>query len=156
MTGILQCTDPMGSWMQAQQAFLQLAGSSFAASPGSVPDPQLFANSYRQLFTIPGLSFTTPGAAASGPWKSLYPQAGERFGRLLGEVALDAGRRLAAALAESGPGAAPITSLRELHALWIDCGEAAWSAAAHREEFAAALAAFLAALVTPRAPGGAP
>ena len=38
---------------------------------------------------------------------------------------------------QPGPEAPPITTLRELHALWIDCGEAAYAAAAHREEFAA-------------------
>jgi hypothetical protein len=40
-----------------------------------------------------------------------------------------------------------VTTLRELHALWIDCGEAAWAAAAHGEEFAEAQAELLAAHV---------
>jgi hypothetical protein len=40
-----------------------------------------------------------------------------------------------------------------LRALWIDCGEAAWAEAAHREAFAAALAELLAAWVELRAAG---
>ena len=52
---------------------------------------------------------------------------------------------------DRGPRRRPITTLRELHALWIDCGEAAWAAAAHREEFAAAQAELLAAFVELRA-----
>ncbi len=63
----------------------------------------------------------------------------------------DAGRRLAEALAASGPDAPPITSLRELQALWIDCGEAAYAEAARREEFALAQAELLMALVELRA-----
>ena len=55
------------------------------------------------------------------------------------------------ALAATGPEAQPITSLRELHALWVECGEAAYSQAAHREEFAAAQAELLSALVELRA-----
>ena len=42
-------------------------------------------------------------------------------------------------------------NLRELHSLWIDCGEAAYAAAAHRDEFAAAQAELLAAFVELRA-----
>jgi len=156
VTGFLRCTGPVGAWVQAQQAFLRFAGPGFAAAPGAGPSPQAFADTYRQLFAIPGLPSGMPEAATPGPWVARYQQAAERFGRLLNEIALDAGRRLAAALAESGPEAAPITSLRELHTLWIDCGEAAWSAAAHREEFAAALAELLAALVVLRAPGAGP
>jgi hypothetical protein len=64
---------------------------------------------------------------------------------------MNAGERLAAALARSGPEAPPITTLRELHALWIDCGEAAYAAAAHREDFAEAQAELLAAFVELRA-----
>jgi hypothetical protein len=50
-------------------------------------------------------------------------------------------------LSASGPAAPPVTTLRELHALWIECGEAAWAAAAHRDEFAEAQAELLAAHV---------
>jgi hypothetical protein len=37
--------------------------------------------------------------------------------------------------------------LRELHELWIECGEAAYAAAAHGEEFSAAQAELLAAMI---------
>ncbi len=50
-----------------------------------------------------------------------------------------------------GPDAPPITSLRELQALWIECGEAAYAEAARREEFASAQAELLMALVELRA-----
>ena len=66
-------------------------------------------------------------------------------------IALEASRRFAAALAQTGPQAPPITSLRELQALWIECGEAAYGEAARREEFAAAQAEMLMALVELRA-----
>jgi hypothetical protein len=126
------------AWLQAQQAFLQLAVSGLVTQPAAGATERLMADQYRQLFALPGL-----------------PPAG-RFGQLLNEIALDAAHRLGAALADEGPGVAPITTLRELHALWIACGEAAWSAAAHREEFAAAQAELLASLIARRAPGTAP
>jgi hypothetical protein len=82
-----------------------------------------------------------------------YQLAAEQVGKLLNEAAADAGRRLGAALAADGPDAPAITSLQQLQTLWIDCGEAAWSAAAHREEFAEAQAELLAAWVALRAAG---
>lgn len=142
------------AWLQSQQAFLQFAGSGLAAQPQASGAQQFFAGQYRQLFAVPGLPFAPPIAAAPG--FARYTAAVERFGRLLNDVAVDAARRLGAALADDRPEATPITSLRELHALWIDCGEAAWSAAAHREEFAAAQAELLAALAGLRPPGTAP
>ena len=66
-------------------------------------------------------------------------------------IAIDACERLGASLSATGSAAPPITSLRDLHALWIECGEAAYAAAAHREEFAAAQAELLMALVELRA-----
>jgi hypothetical protein len=44
-------------------------------------------------------------------------------------------------------GLPPISSLRQLHELWVDCGEAAWAEAAHGDEFAEAQAELLAAWV---------
>ena len=59
---------------------------------------------------------------------------------------------VADALAQRDPQAPPITSLRELHApLSIECGEAAYGEAARREEFAAAQAELVMALVELRA-----
>jgi hypothetical protein len=120
------------------------------AQPAAGRAEENFASSYRQLFSMPGLPPGLAGARPPGYGPVRFQAAAERFGRLLNEIALDAARRLGSALAEDGPDAPPITSLRELHALWIDCGEAAWSAAAHRDEFAAALAEFLVALVVLR------
>ncbi len=144
------------AWLQAQQAFAQFAGSGLAANPTSGAAQQLFADQYRQLLSISGFPLASASTGASGAALHRQQQAVERFGRLLNEVAIDASRRLASALADDGPETLPITSLRELHALWIDCGEAAWSAAAHREDFAAAQADLLAALVALRVPGSAP
>jgi hypothetical protein len=144
------------AWMQAQQAFLQLASSGLATRPLAGGVEQLLAGQYRQLLALPRLPFAPPETLVPGPRLARYQQAAERFGQLLNAIALDAAERLGAALADDGPHAAPITSLRELHELWIECGEAAWSAAAHREEFAAALAELLAALITLRAPEAAP
>lgn len=146
----------IAAWLAAQQAFARLV------TPGAAPDAatgttqQLFADQYRLLFGVPGSFATAAAPAADGASLLRYHQAAERFARLLNDAASDAGRRLGAALARSGPDAPPITTWRELHALWIECGEAAWSAAAHREEFAAAQAELLAALVVLRAPGQRP
>lgn len=108
---------------------------------------------YQQLFTPQGLAsaLANPGDAGTGSAVTRARQAADRYARLAADIASDAGRRLAAALAASGPASPPVTTLRELHALWIECGEAAWAAAAHREEFAAAQAELLAALVELRA-----
>ena len=141
----------MAAWLQGQQAFAQLAGYGIAAQSMGTGTERFFADQYRQLFALPGLHLAAPADAAPGYLLVRYQQAAERFARLLNEAAIDAARRLGEALADSGPAAAPITSLRELHALWIDCGEAAWSAVAHREDFAAAQAELFSALVALRA-----
>jgi hypothetical protein len=109
--------------------------------------------SYRRMFepsafAIPPAAVATAGPAAkAGTAFARYQQAFDHCTRLATGIALDANRRLSAALAEDGPAAPPITSLRELHALWIECGEAAYAEAAHTEEFAAAQAELLGALV---------
>jgi hypothetical protein len=104
---------------------------------------------YRKLFTpvtVPATSPTDSGAAFIR-----CQQAAERFGRYASAIAVDACQRLTTALTATGADAPPITSLRELHELWIDCGEAAFAAAAHREDFADAQAELLAAFVELRA-----
>ena len=108
---------------------------------------------YRQLFMPKGLAsaFSDPSNAGAGPLLRRAQLAGERYAGIAAAIAADAGRRLGAALAASGPSSPPVTSLRELHALWIECGEAAWAAAAHGEEFSAAQAELLGALVELRA-----
>jgi hypothetical protein len=109
--------------------------------------------SYRRLFQPSGFAVPPGATAAAGPGAKagtalvLYRQAWDRCARLATAIAMGANQRLSAALADSGPGAPPITTLRELHALWIECGEAAYAEAAHTEEFAAAQAELLGALV---------
>ena len=139
------------AWLQAQQALARLADSCPAAEPGGHASQQLFTDAYRRFFEVPGLVPATAGSAAGGAALQRYLAAAQQFGVLLNEAAIDAGRRLGAALAAGGPEDPPVTTLRELRMLWIDCGEAAWSAAAHREAFAAALAELLAAWVALRA-----
>jgi hypothetical protein len=131
----------MAAWLATQR--------DFAAIANGLP----LADQYRRLFAAPEPPAAMSGAEISAPAVLRYREALQRFGELLSAIASDAGRRLASALADDGSDAPPITSLRELHALWIECGEAAWSAAAHGEEFAAAQAHWLVALIELRAAG---
>ncbi len=108
------------------------------------------AEAYRQLFSGPAsqaFEKADAGADAFVRWQRAY----ERFGEFAGEAANDAFVRLVRALAEESPPASPVTSVAALHALWIDCGEAAWAEVAHRDEFAEAQAELLAALAGLRA-----
>ena len=143
----------LAAWLEAQQALTRLAGAALATNPAASAAPPSFAESYRLLFALGGLPAAGAGTGAPGAAMRRYQRAAERIGKLLTDTAADATRRLDAALAADGPDALPITSLRELQALWIDCGEAAWSAAAHREEFAEAQAELLAASVALRVAG---
>lgn len=143
----------MDAWLQAQQALVRLAGSGPAADPGGQATQQLFADAYRRFFDTPGLLPAIAGSTAGGAALQRYQAAVQQFGVLLNEAAIDAGGRLAAVLAGGAPNEAQVTTLRELRGLWLDCGEAAWSAVAHREAFAAALAELLAAWVALRATG---
>ena len=106
---------------------------------------------YRRLFMPLGSAAAGADPAAAGAAWIRSQQASERYARQATAMAIDACERFRVALAASGPDAPPITSLRELHALWIDCGESAYAEAAHREEFASAQAELLAALVELRA-----
>ena len=106
---------------------------------------------YRQLFMPPAFAAAAEGPAKAGAAFQRYQQAMQVYALQANAIAMNAGERLAEALARSGPEAPPITTLRELHSLWIDCGEAAYAAAAHRDEFAAAQAELLAAFVELRA-----
>jgi len=102
---------------------------------------------YQQLFAsagAPAMDAGEAGPAAIARWQ----RATLRFSTLTGAIANDAWARLARALSEDSAGGAPITSLAALHRLWIECGEAAWQAAAHGEDFAEAQAECLAALAS--------
>ena len=132
------------TWADVQQQLSQLA-----AAPDPVAMQAGLVEHYRRLFTpsfVPDAAATDTGAAFIR-----CQQAAERFGWQATAIAQDASERFRAALSATGPQAPPITSLRELHALWIDCGEAAYAAQAHREEFADAQAELLAAFVELRA-----
>jgi hypothetical protein len=155
-------TDPAGippwmsAWLATQRDYAALAAAAAAPTIGMPTADAMVVpliEQYRRLFAPPPLPAASPYAAAAGAAALRYREAAERYGQLVSEAAIDAGRRLAAALAETGPGAPPITSLRELHALWIECGEAAWSEVAHREDFAAAQAELLGAFALLRASG---
>ncbi|HEX9708212.1 MAG TPA: poly(R)-hydroxyalkanoic acid synthase subunit PhaE [Steroidobacteraceae bacterium] len=100
---------------------------------------------YRRLFMPVVAAAAAPAETGAAFIRS--QRAAERFGRHASAIAIDASERLTAALSATGPDAPPIASLRELHELWIECGEAAYAAAAHREDFAEAQAEFLAAMV---------
>jgi hypothetical protein len=87
------------------------------------------------------------GALAAGAAGQRLVRAGERLASLGADIASDAFARLSSRLADEAPGGAPpITSLAALHALWVECGDAAWQAGAGREEFAEAQAEYLSAL----------
>ncbi|MGH8129311.1 MAG: poly(R)-hydroxyalkanoic acid synthase subunit PhaE [Steroidobacteraceae bacterium] len=103
---------------------------------------------YQRLF-MPAIAPAAPAAnaLASNAAFIRYQQASQRFGQQAAAISVDAFKRLSASLETNDPAAPPITSLRELHALWVECGEAAFSAAAHGDEFAAAQAELLASLV---------
>lgn len=143
----------MTAWLEAQQALARLTEAALATKPAASAVPQSFFEPYRLLFAMSGFPATAVNTAAPDAALRRYQQAAERVGKLQNDAAADAGRRLCTALAAEGPDAVPITSLRELQMLWIDCGEAAWSAAAHREEFAEAQAELLGAWVALRVAG---
>lgn len=102
---------------------------------------------YRRLFMPVVAPAAAAGAVSPDAAFLRCQRAAERFGRHATEIAIDAYGRLSAELATDDPAAPPITTLRELHELWVECGEAAYAAAAHGEEFAEAQAELLASLV---------
>lgn len=102
---------------------------------------------YQQAFAPAGRDPGLPPRAAAGAAGQRLVRAGERLASLGADIASDAFARLSSRLADEAPGGAPpITSLAALHALWVECGDAAWQAGAGREEFAEAQAEYLSAL----------
>lgn len=130
------------AWTDVQQQLSELATNPAALQSGMV-------ERYRRLFMPLGVPDGSAGESGAAIIRS--QQAMEGFGRQATAIAIDASARFSAALSATGPQAPPITSLRELHALWIECGEAAYATHAHREEFAEAQAELLAAFVELRA-----
>ena len=136
------------------QGFAALASAVRAPARSGAADfwatQQSLVAGYERLFT-PGSRGAAMPTSGSGAAYERYQCAVAQTTEIAASIARDASRRLAEALGASGPGAPPITSLRELHALWIECGEAAYAEAARREEFATAQAELLMALVELRA-----
>lgn len=119
---------------------------ALAASPAF--DPAAFAASYQQLF-LPAMPIPNPVAGTAGALR--LQRATAAFAELAARAAADAAARFQAALSSTDPLLPKITTLRALHALWVDCGEAAYAAAAHAPAWAAAQAELLNALVAWRA-----
>ena len=131
---------------QGQASLARLLASTWQGQvmPGAELLQREFAERYRQSF---GPALTAPLAPlAALPQATLrYQSALQRHGALLAAIAQAAASRFTAALrTDAGP---PITSLRELHGIWIECGEQAFGEAAHGEAFASAQAELLAAWV---------
>ena len=135
------------------QDYVGLASALCGAAGPGPPDlallGQALAAGYQRLFSPSGPATAIP--TGDGTAQARYQRAAARTAELAGAIAVEASRRFARALAATGPEAPPITTLRELHALWIECGEAAYGEAARGEEFAAAQAELLMALVELRA-----
>jgi hypothetical protein len=137
----------MTAWIDLQRQWIEAA----ARVPGASNDAMraIFTDRYRQLFT-PEFARIAPvpdppngSAAAMMRWQAAL----QRFGLQIAAIANDASERLTALLLADDAGLPPVTSLRQLHTLWIECGEAAYAAAAHGDEFAEAQAELLGAWV---------
>lgn len=137
----------MTAWIDLQRQWFEAA----ARVPGASTDAMhsIFADRYRHLFT-PEFARTAPApdplpasAAAMVRWQA----ATQRLGLQIANIADDASQRLTAQLRSNDAGLPPVTSLRQLHTLWIECGEAAYAAAAHGDEYAEAQAELLGAWV---------
>lgn len=127
-----------GDWWRL---FAAPGASARAATPAAHIEAMraLFSHRYQQFFM--------PEIARAPVTTQRWQAAAQRFAQQVAAVANDASRRLSAALMADDAGLPPITSLRQLHELWVNCGEAAWAAAAHGDEFAEAQAELLAAWV---------
>lgn len=138
-------------WMAAFQQTLAATGGQFAsfaqASAGGF-DPVALEAGYRQLFMPAApVAQASPGSAAA----LRLQRAIQAFGELAARAAADAAARFQAALDSADPSQPKITTLRAVHGLWVDCGEAAHAAAAHAPAWAAAQSELLNALVAWRA-----
>lgn len=144
--------DPIKAWIHAWVA----AQGELARSAASAMDPQateslqaMFAGHYRRMLA---LAMPAPAAATAGqPGLAQAAARCQRAAQALAEqttaIAADAARRLAAELSRTDASATPIVTLGALHALSIECGETAWTAAVHQDAYADAQAEWLASLV---------
>ena len=142
---------PPPPWLAALQHSLFATGGQYASlfqpAFGGF-DPAALAASYQHLF-MPATPQPHPAAGTAGTLR--LQRATQAFVQLAAGAAADAAARFQAALASTDPALPKITTLRALHALWIDCGEAAHAAAAHSPAWAQAQAELLNALVQLRA-----
>lgn len=139
-----------GDWWRMLTAQTTPAGGARPPSPADFESMRADLTArYQQLFMpafaqAAALQPPQPGfAKAHGRWQAAVQRAEQQSAA----IAHDAFQRFSMALASTDAALPPITRLRELHELWIDCGEAAYAATAHREEFADAQAELLAAFV---------
>lgn len=137
----------MTAWIDLQRQWVEAA----ARVPGASADAMraIFAERYRQSFTpdfvriVPVPDPLPASAAAMARWQA----ATQRLGLQIATIANDASQRLSARLQSNDAGLPLVTSLRQLHVLWIECGEAAYAAAAHGDDYAEAQAELLGAWV---------
>ncbi|MGQ0429098.1 MAG: poly(R)-hydroxyalkanoic acid synthase subunit PhaE [Gammaproteobacteria bacterium] len=120
-----------------------------AAVPAAAAMQAAFADSYRRLL-MPAAPFDPAGMAAAPAMAAAAmrcQRAMQALATEAGAIANDASRRLVLELSREDRDAEPVASLRALHELWVECGEAAWASAVHQDSYAAAQAEWLAALV---------
>ena len=142
---------PPPAWLAALQQSLLATGSQYASLSQPVPgsfDPATLAASYQHLF-MPAAPVPIAVTGTAGAQR--LQRASQAFALLAAGAAADAAARFQAALGSTDPALPKITTLRALHGLWIDCGEAAHAAAAHAPAWAQAQAEILNALVELRA-----
>jgi hypothetical protein len=139
-----------GDWWRMPGVQATAAGGFRPPSPADVENirADLIAR-YQQMF-MPAFAQAAARqppqsgiASAQARWQAALQRASQQGAA----IAQDAFQRFSTALASTDSTLPPITRLRELHELWIDCGEAAYAVAAHRAEFADAQAELLAAFV---------
>lgn len=138
--------------------YLALAQSLCGPAAGADPSVNL-RDRYERLFAAASLPPAPPALPLFGPAGTQgaherliaatvrCQRAAARFNELLATIAAAAADKLLAALAAPDEAEPPVTSLRELHGLWVRCGEEAYAVAAHGEDFAHAQAELLAATV---------
>ncbi len=76
-----------------------------------------------------------------------WQHASSRMSEMLSNAATSAVEDLFAALSGSPESGSVVTTLRQLHDLWVECGERAYAKIAHSDDFAAAQAELLSAMV---------
>lgn len=143
---------PPPPWLAALQQSLFTTGGQYASlfqpAVGGF-DPAVLAASYQHFF-VPAMPVAAnPVAGSAGALR--LQRATQSFAQLAAGAAADAASRFQAALAATDPALPKITTLRALHQLWIECGEAAHAAASHAPAWAQAQAELLNALVELRA-----